>query len=444
LITILLSRLFGFITLILIVLTPYPYCAYGTTSNAQFDPKETQGPPIINDPDLKVETVFEGIEFPATMAFLDANDILVLEKNSGTVQRIIDGNKQNEPVLDLDVAKWAERGLLGIAVARNSTNDKTFVFLYFTKFIGEGDGEGTRHEKSYGNSVYRYEFLDDKLVNPKLILDLSSEPGPAHNGGAITIGPDNNLYIPIGDIDGSFNPNRNVKTLAQNFVNSTLLDGRAGILRVDLNGNPVKSQGILGDKYPLNLYYAYGIRNSFGIDFDPVTGRLWDTENGPDFGDEINLVEPGFNSGWANAQGIWEVDANRQGQKSLNPDNLVTFDKRGEYSTPELTWEEPTGPTALKFLQSDILGKQYENDMFVSDIRYGRIYHFDLNENRTQLVLKGLLSDKEVEKGSTDIDDILFGERFGGITDLEIGPDGYLYVVSFSKGAIYRIVPAWS
>ena len=56
-------------------------------------------------------------------------------------------------------------------------------------------------------------------------------------------------------------------------------------------------KGILGNTYPLNLYYAYGIRNSFGMDFDPVTGKLWDTENGPDYGDEINLVEPGFNSG---------------------------------------------------------------------------------------------------------------------------------------------------
>jgi aldose sugar dehydrogenase len=425
------------------VLTPYLYYAYGTTSASQFEPRETEGPPIVNDPNLKVETVFEGLEFPTTMAFLNANDILVLEKNSGTVQRLIDGKIQDEPVLDLNVASWAERGLLGIAVAANSTNGKTFVFLYFTRFIEGGDGEGTNDEKSYGNSVYRYELLDDKLVNPKLILDLSSEPGPAHNGGAITIGPDNNLYVPIGDVDGSSNPNpnRNVKTLAQNFVNSTLLDGRAGILRVDLDGNPVNGQEILGGEYPLNLYYAYGIRNSFGIDFDPVTGNLWDTENGPTFGDEINLVEPGFNSGWFSAQGIWRIDADRQGQKSLNPDNLVTFDNRGKYSAPEFTWEESAAPTALKFLHSDRLGKQYENDLFVSDIRNGRLYHYDLNQNRTQLVLTGELEDKVAEKRDT-IDDIIFGERFGGITDLEIGPDGYLYVVSFGKGAIYRIVPA--
>ena len=425
------------------VSTPYLSYAYGTTSVSQFEPKERGGPPSVNDPNLIVETVFEGLEFPTTMALLDANDILVLEKNSGTVQRIIDGKIQDEPVLDLNVSRWAERGLLGIAVAANSTNGKTFVFLYFTRFI-EGDGEGTLGEKSYGNTVYRYELLDDTLVNPKLILNLSSEPGPAHNGGAITMGPDNNLYIPIGDIDGSSNsnPDINVKTLAQNFVNSTLLDGRAGILRVDLDGNPVNGQRILGGKYPLNLYYAYGIRNSFGIDFDPVTGNLWDTENGPTFGDEINLVEPGFNSGWVSAQGIWRMDADRQGQKSLNPDNLVTFNNRGKYSAPEFTWEESAGPTALKFLHSDRLGKQYENDLFVSDIRYGRLYHYDLNQNRTQLVLPGDLEDKVAEKRNTSIDEIIFGERFEGITDLEIGPDGYLYIVSFGNGAIYRIVPA--
>jgi aldose sugar dehydrogenase len=73
-------------------------------------------------------------------------------------------------------------------------------------------------------------------------------------------------------------------------------DGRGGILRVTQDGEIVQPS-ILGDEHPLDMYYAYGIRNSFGIDFDPETGNLWDTENDPSFGDEINLVEPGFNSG---------------------------------------------------------------------------------------------------------------------------------------------------
>ena len=65
----------------MMVLTPYICNVYGTTTNAQFDPIQTEDLPVVNDLDLKVETVIEGLEFQPTMAFLDVNDILVLEKN---------------------------------------------------------------------------------------------------------------------------------------------------------------------------------------------------------------------------------------------------------------------------------------------------------------------------------------------------------------------------
>ena len=91
------------------------------------------------------------------------------------------------------------------------------------------------------------------------------------------------------------------------------------------------------------------LRNSYGIDFDPVTGKLWDTENGPAFGDEINLVEPGFNSGWRKVQGIWDVNevsapggrfnSTDLGSKvALSPANLEDFEGKGKYSDPEFTW----------------------------------------------------------------------------------------------------------
>jgi glucose/arabinose dehydrogenase len=81
------------------------------------------------------------------------------------------------------------------------------------------------------------------------------------------------------------------ETLAENFENSIPPDGRVEIMRISPDGDPVEN-GIIGKEHPLNLYFAYGIRNSFGIDFDPLTGNLWDTENGPDYGDKINLGEP--------------------------------------------------------------------------------------------------------------------------------------------------------
>jgi len=149
-------------------------------------------------------------------------------------------------------------------------------------------------------------------------------------------------------------------------------------------------KGILGSDFPINLYYAYGIRNSFGIDFDPITGQLWNTENGPNYGDEINLVEPGFNSGWKKVQGIWYLKASNLGEEiNGTPEGLVDFDGKGKYRLPDFTWKGRYGPTAIKFLDSAKLGKQYENDLFVGDVHNGTLYHYELNKSRTGLSLQG-------------------------------------------------------
>ena len=393
----------------------------------------------IRDPNLNIETVAEGLEFPTTVAFLGTNDFLVLEKEKGTVQRIVNGKMLPEPILDVNVGASQERCMCGIAIS-TSTPGHTYIFLYFTETESADKEDVLQGNDPIGNRLYRYELVNDKLVNPKLLLDLPATPGPRHNGGAVVIGPDNNLYIPIGDIDGTYQSEES-ETLAQNYPDGAEPDGRSGILRITQDGGPVPNGGIIGDETPLNLYYAYGIRNSFGINFDPVTGNLWDTENGPGEGDEINLVEPGFNSGWAQVQGM-SVSSSNNNDQDFTSGNLVDFDGRGTYSEPEFEWRTTLGPTALIFLHSDRLGQQYQNDIFVGSIVTGNIYRFDLNEDRTQLVLTGELEDKIAEIRETGTEDIVFGEGFAGVSDLEVGPDGYLYVVSLGQGKIFRIVPA--
>jgi glucose/arabinose dehydrogenase len=262
----------------------------------------------------------------------------------------------------------------------------------------------------------------------------------------MNIGPDNNLYISIGDVDGSFK-DINSETKAQNYEDGPAPDGRAGILRITQDGKPV-GDGILGSIPMLNIYYAYGIKNSFGFDFDPVTKKMWESENGPTFGDEINLVEPGFNSGWTKVQGIWktDVDLAEEPEKGAIATegslDLVDFGGKGKYSAPEFTWSNTVAPTALIFLTTDKLGKEYKNDIFVSDIKYGNIYHFKLNNDRTGFVLNGTLADK-VASGEDSTEQIEFASGFGGITDMQVGPDGYLYVLVFDRddGRIFKIVP---
>jgi glucose/arabinose dehydrogenase len=392
---------------------------------------------------LQIELVADGLEFPTTMTFVGPDDILVLEKDQGTVRRIINNSMLGKPVFNVDVNTDKELCMCGIA--SKTVSSHTYVFLYFTEI--ESKVEKNPDDKGampLANRLYRYELIDGILQNPKLLLDLPKTAGPNHSGGAVTLGPDGNIYLPLGDFDNIRN-DEYVETKAQNIEDSKNPDGRAGILRVTQDGSAV-GDGILGNSHPLDKYYAYGIRNSYGIDFDPVTGYLWDTENGHAYGDEINLVLPGFNSGWNKLQGIWTEGTEGNPpvkSKNIDIDNLVDFNGKGTYSAPEFTWNNTVGPTALKFLTTDKLGQEYKNDLFVGDVNNGTIYHFDLNKDRTELVLSGELSDK-VADTTAEIDEsnIVFGQGFEGITDIEVGPyDGYLYVVSNKEGKIFRIGP---
>lgn len=438
-----------FLVAVLLLTLPATASSY----QGRLQPLPVSASTMLSDPSLEIQNVVdEGMDFTTAMAFLGPDDILVTEKNTGLVLRVIDGEIQDTPVLDVQVANnndTNERGLLGMAV--HKTSNTTYVFLYFTESGGGQDGDDSMGVVPAGNRLYRYEFVDDenggRLENPELLLDLPARPGPRYNGGPLLISFENVnnitngdnstttpvLYLMIGDLDHR-------QSQAANYEDGPPPDGTGGILRVDIDGNPLPDPPLgLGDDDDTSdmqeYYYAYGIRNSFGMDIDPVTGNLWDTENGPDYGDEINLVEPGFNSGWADVQGLLSAEEN----ENVEDEDLEDFDGRGQYSDPEFVWQDPVGVTAIKFFNSTALGEQYENDLFVGDINDGTLFHFDLDESRTQLVLNGMLVDK-VADDDVELDSVTFGTGFGSITDVEVGPDGYLYVLLYG-GDLIRIVP---
>jgi aldose sugar dehydrogenase len=374
----------------------------------------------INDPSLNVEPIFQGLRFPTDMTFLGANDILVTEKNDGTIKRIVNERMMPYTLLKVNVSNAAERGMLGI-VSLNNTHNSTLVFVYFSESHTKN---GTIHNN---NRIYRYELVNNKLVNPLLIFDAPLLPGPQHNGGKMVIGPDRNLYVVIGDLNPQEDPS--ILTQTQNRIHGPTGDGRGGVLRFPIdygsNESSNKINTILGNGFPLNKYYAYGIRNSFGLDFDPVTQKLWDTENG-DFGaDEINLVMPGFNGGWSLIQGM--------APRNFNENSLVNFQGKGKYSDPEFVWKYTVGPTAIKFIDSNKLGKSYYHDLLVGDFHNGNLYHFKLNEDRNGLKLKGPLKDM-ISNNMKDLKGVILGKGFGGITDIENGPDGYTYILAVNTG----------
>ena len=424
--------------------------------------EETPIVPKVYDQNLKIELVSQEFKFPTTMAFIGPNDFLILEKNTGEVKRVINDKVTEKPLVKLNVSTSDERGLLGIAIIKKqdskinttSSNDDRithYVFLYVVQC--------DEKKKDCNNRIYRYELDNGNnvLVNPKRLLGIPSFPETSHIGGIIKIGPDGNLYLTVGNFQRT-NPITVYKSKTQNFENGHDFDGRGGILTITQDGH-VTGKSVIGDKFPFNLYYAYGIRNSFGINFDPVTGKLWDTENGPRFGDEINIVEPGFNSGADKIFGIWKNDG--EGKRVLNSSKTqkletVKEDKPSDvlyigdsyYDEPKFIWDKTVAPTAIIFPNSTILGNQYENNIFVASVDGGRIFKFELNKDRNGLVLTGPLSDK-IANNTTEYKDITFADGFSFITDIAIEPGtGYLYVVSGTKaspegksGEVYRIVP---
>jgi aldose sugar dehydrogenase len=389
--------------------------------------------PTLKDPNLQIETIVEGLSWPTSMAFIDNNNILILEKEKGAIRLISNGILQETPVLEVDVNSRSERGLLGIAIMNNDN-----VFLYYTESPQNGD--------QLRNRVYKYQWNDEErlLVNPTLILDLPAFPGPNHDGGKLIIGPGNYLYAVIGDL--------NHMGKLQNVINGPDPDDTGVIFRVNPeDGSPAPDNPFINNNYgdlsSLNKYYAYGIRNSFGIAFDPVTNILWDTENGPSEYDEVNVVKPGFNSGWRQVMGPIS-------KSGITEDELVNF-PNSKYADPVFSWLPSIGITDIEFLNSAKLGNKYVNNIFVGDIgdlTNGYLYYFEVNEDRTGIKFDSNNNSSSSQTGLTDLvadneqemSAIALGTDFGGITDIDTGPDGFLYILTLDResdgeGNIYRI-----
>jgi glucose/arabinose dehydrogenase len=376
------------------------------------------------DPNLKVQTWVRGLDNPTGIAYLNGNgDAFVTQKNDGKVL-FVRGKSIAGTALDLPVANASEEGLLGIALSPTFSVDQ-HVYLYYTQSDRDG---GT----PIANTVKRYTWNGSALKFNKNIISLPATPGPNHNGGKMQFGPDGKLYVVAGEL------NRNEQT--SNYRN-TAVNSIGSILRLNPSGssvttNPFYSASNAGtSRKALNNIYAYGIRNSFGLAFDPASGFLWESENGPTQFDEINRILPGFNGGWERIMG----PSDRNGGV---PGNLVSLGERANYNDPKFSWATPVAPTAMEFLETGRLGDLYKNDLFVGDVRGGKLFHFDLTASRKSLILPGALADGVADNTAdnrfAEQTPILFGSDFGTVTDIQTGPGG-MFVLSLSNGALYRI-----
>jgi glucose/arabinose dehydrogenase len=286
-------------------------------------------PPELVDSNLRVRPVVTGLTTPTSMAFIGANDILVLEKTTGQVKRVINGTVQSSPVLDLAVNFGSERGLLGIALHPDFPGNPG-VYLYWTESTTGVDTNVLSATTLLGNRVDRFTWNGSTLTLGENIIrlralqeDAGQPPRGNHDGGVLRFGPDGKLYIYMGD-NGRRGQMQNLPDGPGPGGN--MPDDQFGgpepdnahltgvILRLNDDGtaptdNPFYAAGATrGGEAGANLQkvFAYGIRNGFGMAFDPASGALWEAQNGDDTFTELNLVESGANLGWIQVMGPLE------------------------------------------------------------------------------------------------------------------------------------------
>jgi glucose/arabinose dehydrogenase len=485
-------------------------------------PAQVAGPQMLVR-NLGVRTVVSGLESPTSMAFLGPDDMLVLEKATGRVQRVRGGAVQ-ATVLDLAVNSGSERGLLGIALHPDFPEDPG-VYLYWTcrtagppadpffpdqrecreaEMLGE-DTAQVPEVPLLGNRVDRFEWDGSSLTYDRNMVqlrafqhdgapvppnqgDAAQPPRGNHDGGVIDFGPDGKLYVIIGDVGRRGQMQNLPSGPTPTGLGPTVPDDQFGgpepddahltgvILRLNDDGstpsdNPFHRVGAArGGEVGRNIQkiFAYGVRNSFGIDFDPESGRLWDPQTSDDAFDELNLVEPGMNGGWVQVMGpadrvgeFKSIEVSRAGglqQLRWPPSNIANspsealsrlFNLPGSfYSDPEFSWKFAVSPAAIGFVGGRGLGAQYQGDLFAGAARPtlagGYLFHFDITANRTRIAVRDRrLVDKVADNTDkfdiTESETLLIGRDFGVGTDIEEGPNGNLYVVSLTNNAIYEI-----
>ena len=449
--------------------------------------------PSVVDPNLAVRAAVSELNQPVSLAFLGPSDFLVLEKASGKVRRVVNGALQPD-VLDLAVNAASERGLLGIALHPDFPT-APWVYLYWTESSTGADTTVTANVPLLGNRVDRFAWNGSTLAFDRNIATLRAYQADAgqplrgnHNGGVIRFGPDGKLYVIIGDngrrgqtqnlVNGPFGPGTPDDQFGGPAPDSAHLTGV--ILRLNDDGstpvdNPFYAVGaaIGGDVgASVRKIFAYGVRNSFGMDFDPASGDLWTQENSDDAFDEINRVEPGMNGGWIQIMGPADRVAEFKaielaiGGASLQqirwpPTNIADSTEEAlsrlymlpgaHYSDPEFAWRYAVAPAGIGFLRGRALGPQYENDLFVGAARTtlenGYLFRFNLTGNRRKIGvddprLEDRVADNNAKFDLTESEDLLFGRNFGVGTDVQTGPNGNLYVVSLTNGAVYEIYRA--
>jgi len=323
-----------------------------------------------------------GLNGPAGFTFAPGGKIWYLERATGQVHVLNPRNHKDHRFFTItNVNGDGERGALGIALHPNWPK-KPFVYVYVTR-VDHG---------VLVNELIRIRAVNGKGRGFRVLFKWAVSGATNHNGGRILFGPDGKLYAVAGE---NADP-ANSQDLSANL--------RGKVLRINPDGTIPKGN-------PHGRIWSYGLRNSFGFTFDPMTKRLWETENGPECNDEINLIVKGANFGWGpneNCSGTSPGDTNNSGPMPR--------------IMPKYVFDGTIGITGAAFcIRCGI--PSLSGDLVVGDVNTASLRSLNMNATRT-----GFSGTAHVLRSGLD-----------GVYSLEVSPSGRIYYSG--QNGIYRLGP---
>jgi glucose/arabinose dehydrogenase len=331
---------------------------------------------------VRLKPIANNLDQLVAMAFDPSGRLFFTQKN-GQVRLLVNRQLQAQPVISFNVDTCSERGLLGIAIDP-AFNTNRYVYVYYTV-------KGNSACSNTTNQVVRFTEVNGVGQNPVTIFTSPAVGAGNHNGGNIRFGPDGKLYISVGD--------------DSNPANSQNLGSPNGkIHRINPNGAIPTDNPFYGQQGKLGSIFAYGLRNSFDLDFDPVTGGLFASENGPNCDDEVNRIVAGYNYGWRPNYPCGDTNPNFNSIPAL------------------FRWTPTIAPTGITFYRSGP-----RKSLLMCSYNDGKLHRLVLSSNRQQ-ILQDLI--------------VPLPSGVNCNEDVETGSDGALYFVSgggYTTATLYRL-----
>lgn len=354
---------------------------------------------------IRVSVVTKGLSHPWSLAFLPDGDMLITERDMRRVRVLRGGVLDPDPVSGIEDLSIDQ--LFDIALHPDFANNG-LVYLTYMKSGSRPDGTtGYWATTALARGRFDGEALRD--VEEIFVAD-AWEPLSGGDGSRVAFAPDGTLFL-------SSSHRRN-PDLPQDLSSDV-----GKILRLEDDGTIPPDNPFVGEPGRRPEIFSYGHRTVLGLTFHPVTGELWETENGPQGGDEVNVIRAGRNYGWP----LVTYGRDYDGTRLVSPEVFATT---GTMELPELFWVPSVTASGIQFYTGDAF-PAWQGNLFLGAMTEGRI-------PRTGSLQRVVFNENGEQRRET-----LLGDLHQRIRDVRQGPDGLLYILTDeNQAALLKIEPA--